>query len=483
MAVIAREDIRGTRAALRGASLPSQSLSPIVAALDAGLLMIASSVGSFSYRSYMMWGSAPTDGSIGVGLLAAALFLLLAHSQGLYRLQSILNPMRHLSRTLLLFGMSVLTLTCLLFLLKVGADYSRGFVIVFAVFSAVLLPLGRILFSSAAHLGIRKGVIRGRRVVTLGDASELEKLRASDLLQFGVHEIARVAVIDSRAKEADFSQKLRERVARAIEMARNLHAIEFALVMPWSRDQDVAQISNFLRISPLAVKLFPDHRVRGILSGQNGRGLSQYFSVTIQREPLNRWERATKRVLDFAGASLALIALAPLLLLVAVAIKLESRGPAIFRQRRRGFDGREFIILKFRTMNVLDDGDSIVQATQGDDRVTRIGRILRRTSVDELPQLLNVLRGEMSLVGPRPHAVAHDEAFGARIATYAMRHHVKPGLTGAAQIEGLRGRTERLDQMEQRVERDIWYINNWSFALDLKIMALTCYALFRHDAY
>jgi hypothetical protein len=124
--VVARQDVCGTRAAFRGASLSSQSLSPIVAALDAGLLMIASCIGSFSYRSYMMWGSARTDGSVGVGLLAAALFLLLAHSQGLYRLQSILNPARHLSRTLLVFGMSVLTLTCLLFLLKVGADYSRG---------------------------------------------------------------------------------------------------------------------------------------------------------------------------------------------------------------------------------------------------------------------------------------------------------------------------------------------------------------------
>jgi hypothetical protein len=138
--VVARQDVCGTRAAFRGASLSSQSLSPIVAALDAGLLMIASCIGSFSYRSYMMWGSARTDGSVGVGLLAAALFLLLAHSQGLYRLQSILNPARHLSRTLLVFGMSVLTLTCLLFLLKVGADYSRRSCFPWAEFSS-LAPL------------------------------------------------------------------------------------------------------------------------------------------------------------------------------------------------------------------------------------------------------------------------------------------------------------------------------------------------------
>ena len=128
-------------------------------------------------------------------------------------------------------------------------------------------------------------------------------------------------------------------------------------------------------------------------------------------------------------------------------------------------------------MTVLEDGNSIVQAKPGDARVTRVGKFLRRSSIDELPQLLNVIRGDMSLVGPRPHAIAHDDEFKARISNYALRHHVKPGLTGAAQVAGLRGETERLSQMEQRVERDLWYINNWSLTLDLKLMAMTCVAL------
>jgi undecaprenyl-phosphate galactose phosphotransferase/putative colanic acid biosynthesis UDP-glucose lipid carrier transferase len=140
-------------------------------------------------------------------------------------------------------------------------------------------------------------------------------------------------------------------------------------------------------------------------------------------------------------------------------------------------------MFKFRTMTVLEDSGPIVQAKRADDRVTRVGRILRRTSIDELPQLLNVIHGDMSLVGPRPHAIAHDDEYKACINNYALRHHVKPGLTGAAQVRGLRGETRRLSQMEQRVERDLWYINNWSLTLDLKIMALTCVALLRFDAY
>jgi undecaprenyl-phosphate galactose phosphotransferase/putative colanic acid biosynthesis UDP-glucose lipid carrier transferase len=140
-------------------------------------------------------------------------------------------------------------------------------------------------------------------------------------------------------------------------------------------------------------------------------------------------------------------------------------------------------MFKFRTMTVLEDDGRIVQARRNDSRVTRVGRVLRRTSIDELPQLFNVLRGDMSIVGPRPHALAHDDEYKASISNYALRHHVKPGLTGAAQVAGLRGETRRLEQMERRVERDLWYINNWSPALDLRILAQTCVAVLRDDAY
>ena len=159
--------------------------------------------------------------------------------------------------------------------------------------------------------------------------------------------------------------------------------------------------------------------------------------------------------------------------MTAIAIKLDSPGPVIFRQRRSGFNGREFQIMKFRTMSVLEDGEAVVQAKRNDNRVTRVGNWLRRTSIDELPQLFNVLQGNMSVIGPRPHALAHDSAFGELVADYAYRHHVKPGITGWAQVNGFRGQTNTVADIEKRLELDLWYIDNWSFALDFKIALMT----------
>jgi len=189
------------------------------------------------------------------------------------------------------------------------------------------------------------------------------------------------------------------------------------------------------------------------------------------------WPKAieldAKYVLDVVLAALGLFLLSPLLVLVALAIRLDANGPALFKQTRTGLDGRPFRIYKFCTMTVQEDGVVIQQATPGDPRVTRIGGILRRTSLDELPQLFNVIRGEMSLVGPRPHALAHDAYYGREIPTYEWRFAVKPGITGWAQINGARGETPAV---ERRVDLDLWYVQNWSLALDLEILARTVVA-------
>lgn len=198
---------------------------------------------------------------------------------------------------------------------------------------------------------------------------------------------------------------------------------------------------------------------------------------------MNAVERVCKRVIDIIGAVAALALTAPMLLTAAFLVKLTSKGPIIFQQRRNGFDGRPFRIYKFRTMFVSEDGETIVQAQKNDQRVTSVGRVLRRTSIDELPQLWNVLRGEMSLVGPRPHALAHDKHFSSLIEDYYFRHHVKPGITGWAQINGLRGETEENLMMQRRIEYDIWYIKNWSLLLDLRILFSTLFALLDERAY
>jgi exopolysaccharide biosynthesis polyprenyl glycosylphosphotransferase len=183
--------------------------------------------------------------------------------------------------------------------------------------------------------------------------------------------------------------------------------------------------------------------------------------------------------MDIAIAGTALLALLPLLAIVAIAIKLDSPGPVLFRQRRCGFNGRCFQIYKFRTMSVLEDGATITQAQCSDSRITPLGKWLRRSSIDELPQLVNVLEGSMSLVGPRPHALAHDTQFDKNVRNYAFRRRVKPGVTGWAQVNGCRGPTPTRKDIERRVQHDLWYIDNWSLALDLSIMLRTVVEVMR----
>jgi putative colanic acid biosysnthesis UDP-glucose lipid carrier transferase len=186
-----------------------------------------------------------------------------------------------------------------------------------------------------------------------------------------------------------------------------------------------------------------------------------------------------KRLLDVLGALAALLLFLPLLLSVALVIRLESGGPVIFKQRRTGHRGRIFTIYKFRTMTVAEDCANVRQATRGDARVTAVGAILRKLSIDELPQFLNVLKGDMSLVGPRPHALAHDEHYGELISTYVDRFRAKPGLTGLAQVNGLRGEIQDLRCMRDRVAADNLYIDSWSLGLDVAILAKTALVIFR----
>ena len=195
-------------------------------------------------------------------------------------------------------------------------------------------------------------------------------------------------------------------------------------------------------------------------------------------------EQRLKAVFDRLGALLLLLLLSPLFLLISLLVKLSSSGPVFFKQVRHGIGGEAMEIFKFRSMKQhLAKQGEVVQATEDDERVTWIGRILRRTSLDELPQLINVLRGEMSLVGPRPHAIEHNEAFKSRIPKYMLRHKVKPGMTGWAQVNGFRGITDTEEKMALRIEHDLWYIQNWSLWLDIKILLQTPLAMIGRNVF
>lgn len=211
----------------------------------------------------------------------------------------------------------------------------------------------------------------------------------------------------------------------------------------------------------------------------------QSAMLTIYRRPFTSWSRVVKRAEDLILGTIMTVLLGPIMLLLALAVRLDSPGPALFRQQRLGFNNNIIVVYKFRTMkHVRAPETAVPQAQRGDPRVTRLGRFLRRSSLDELPQLLNVLKGDMSLVGPRPHALAHNEQYAELIDDYLGRHRVQPGITGWAQVNGLRGETDTLDKMQRRVEFDLTYIDNWSVLMDLRIILLTGLSLvFDRDVY
>jgi Undecaprenyl-phosphate glucose phosphotransferase len=261
-------------------------------------------------------------------------------------------------------------------------------------------------------------------------------------------------------------------LASAVATCRRRQPDSVFIALPWS-DQDTIQacIDAFMNL-PVSIHLTPE-KIMDRFDRPHIVQTGSLSTLRLNRPPLTGIERALKRGFDFFAALVILVITGPMLLLVAAAIRLDTPGPILFRQRRYGFNQQAFRIFKFRTMTTTDDGSVIVQAKHNDPRVTRIGRILRRYNIDELPQLLNVLAGQMSLVGPRPHAVAHDQEFERKIALYARRHNVKPGITGWAQVNGLRGETDTDDKMAKRVAYDHWYIDNWSFWLDLAILMRT----------
>lgn len=242
--------------------------------------------------------------------------------------------------------------------------------------------------------------------------------------------------------------------------------------LPMATQPRILALLESLRDTTSSVYFVPDLFITDLIQGRMDK-VGNMPVVTICDSPFAGVDGLVKKLSDMALALIILILISPLLAGIALAIKMTSPGPVIFRQRRYGLDGKEIIVYKFRSMIVAEDGDKVTQATRNDSRITPLGSFLRRTSLDELPQFINVLQGRMSIVGPRPHAVAHNEQYRKLIRGYMLRHKVRPGITGLAQVNGFRGETETLDKMAARIEMDLEYLRNWSLRLDLQIIAKT----------
>jgi putative colanic acid biosynthesis UDP-glucose lipid carrier transferase len=252
------------------------------------------------------------------------------------------------------------------------------------------------------------------------------------------------------------------------------------LSLPMASQERIVKLLEALRDTTASIYFVPDIFVTDLIQGRMD-SVGGIPVVGVCETPFSGLNGVVKRASDIVLSMLILFAMSPLMIAIALVVKLTSPGPAIFRQRRYGLDGSEIVVYKFRTMRVMEDGGAIQQVSKEDSRVTLLGAFLRRTSLDELPQFINVLQGRMSIVGPRPHAVAHNELYRKLIKGYMQRHKVRPGVTGWAQVNGFRGETNTLDKMKRRIEYDLDYLRNWSLRLDLYIIAKTIWVVLRRD--
>ncbi|KFE50194.1 undecaprenyl-phosphate glucose phosphotransferase [Pseudomonas syringae] len=344
-------------------------------------------------------------------------------------------------------------------------------------FASVLLVLCgyRLLIRSALH-GLRSHGFNTRRVAIVGSGQVAQRLAGSissapwmGLRLLGFYDIA-----PQPASPDHLPMPLLGDLEQLTEDARQGRIDKVYITLALTAQPHLQDLVKGLSDTTASVYLIPDVFMFELLHARS-ESINGLASISIFDSPMDGAWSLVKRCEDILLSSLILAMIALPLMLIAIAIKLTSPGPVLFRQRRYGLDGRPIMVWKFRSMSVQENGDVITQATRNDARVTPLGAFLRRTSLDELPQFFNVLRGDMSIVGPRPHAVAHNEQYRKQVSGYMLRHKVKPGITGWAQINGWRGETDTLDKMQKRVEYDLEYIEHWSLWLDLKIILLTLF--------
>jgi Undecaprenyl-phosphate glucose phosphotransferase len=452
--------------------------------LVADLVLIVSI--SFICSLTYLW-AAKADSSralsfVGVGLIIAFNFAALMAARHNYSLKTLAQFTRQARDTSLFWCAIFAMLAIAGFVMKISEDFSRGSTILFFVAGLAAMTFWRLLVARLISTALATGSFAKKNVIVVAQQDKsLPSRSLQELQRYGYHPVKICDVTSQEIAALGIPNSLQVKLADVIETARHQRIEDIYLSVGWQYHRTIDCILDALAVLPVSVHLVPDASAARFLNYPSAQ-IGSTWALNLRRPPLSTTERAAKRVFDISLATAGLALLAPLMLITALLVKLDSRGPIFFRQSRNGFNGEAFNIFKFRTMHVLEDGPEVRQATRNDPRVTRVGRWLRRSSIDELPQLFNVILGHMSLVGPRPHATSHNTEYENLIANYAFRHHVKPGLTGWAQVNGYRGETRLIEQMQRRVEHDLWYINNWSPMLDLRIVLQTVLVALRQTA-
>ena len=398
----------------------------------------------------------------------ALLWLAVFSSMRVYKLSRLFGPLQELQFVLKAHGLALLLFVSLTYLFEVY-KYSRLVTLYFGVLSAVVLVASRLLVRVALR-SLRARGFHLRHIVLVGEGGSVERLidRFQGFPELGFRVRGVVTHEDSASQNVAGSAVLGH-FGDIAEIIERVKADEVLIALPASQQEQVTRLLDLLKDETVDVRLVPDVYAYVTL-GCEVEDFDGVPVVRINDSPLIGWYAAGKRLTDVAVASVALVFLFPLLSVIALLVKLTSRGPVLYAQERMGLDGRTFRMLKFRSMRMdAEASTGAVWAKESDNRKTLLGSILRKTSLDELPQLWNVVRGDMSLVGPRPERPVFVHQFRKEIPHYMLRHKVKSGITGWAQVNGWRGNTS----LRRRIECDLYYIQNWSYALDLKILTLT----------
>ena len=348
--------------------------------------------------------------------------------------------------------------------------------------------IGTPLVQAAAHyigpwLLPRVLALREQDTAVIIGANELGRTLARSLLANRMASTRVTAFFDDRSPErlgAGLELPLSGGIDTVADFVRANRIDQIFIALPMASQPRILKLLDQLRDTTASIYFLPDIFLYDLIQARVDT-VGGLPVVAVCETPFHGTTGVIKRLSDMIIATAAVLVTAPVMLGVAIAIKVVMPGPVLFKQRRYGLDGQEIVVWKFRTMKVAEDGEVVRQATRDDDRITPLGRFLRRTSLDELPQFFNVLQGRMSVVGPRPHAVAHNEMYRKLIKGYMIRHKVKPGITGWAQVNGSRGETDTIDKMKQRIEFDLEYLRNWSLRLDLMIVWRTAWQALRGD--
>jgi len=449
---------------------------------DFVVVTAASIAVAYLYHHFVLVIDTDVQRFAAAGIVGATGLTALLRRDGYYEFDALLSSSRSMRAVVARWALIILGLIAFGFSLKVTGSFSRFWLFAWTGAVAAALIVGRVVAAAILRRAVREGGVFSRRIAIVG---------ANDIgARFAEHAanpekaISIVGVFSAGPEDAAAAGVKPAGDLRALERAARAGDIDdIVIAMPRLSKEGMTSLVNRLSALPVSLAICPNAHWLDHTGGEVVR-IGGAPLLTLYRRPLEGWGGVMKCVEDYLIGVTAFIPLAPLMLAIAIAIKIEGKGPVLFTQQRHGFNHKVFRIYKFRTMNVLEDGETIAQAQKTDPRVTRLGAFLRRYSLDELPQIFNVLKGDMSLVGPRPHALAHNHQYALTIENYSGRHKVKPGMTGWAQVNGCRGETSENERMAERVRYDLEYIDNWSLWFDFKIMVLTFAAvLFPKNAY